>query len=343
MSLTAVLQVPELEERYRKVKKFFFLRESAYDVTSACQLRCDGCYYFAGERSNVTDDRDPQRWRRFMEGEKQRGINYVNLAGAEPALRPAVLRACHEAIPLGTVFTNGLKRVDPAIRYRIQVSVWGDQRGDPKYRRFANGQEGPYCLPIQLENYAGDDRVMFVYTFNSENVDQIDEVIEQVQAAGHKITFNVFSAPEGARSILKLRDTLQATRDKMIEAMERYPSTVVYSYYNAQVHTQEASLRGQFGCPYPRAVAEDRRSFGIGRTFRNYRADLSHEGASCCVPHTDCADCRHYAAGSAIVTSRLDLHTESEARFRGWLDYVDTYLAIWILGYEKGGNLYRSG
>src|SRR6059036_1926941 len=49
MSLTAVLQVPELEERYRKVKKFFFLRESAYDVTSACQLRCDGCYYFARE------------------------------------------------------------------------------------------------------------------------------------------------------------------------------------------------------------------------------------------------------------------------------------------------------
>jgi hypothetical protein len=65
---------------------------------------------------------------------------------------------------------------------------------------------------------------MFVYTFNSENVDQIDEVIEQVHAAGHKITFNVFSAPEGARSILKLRDTLKATRDKMIEAMERYPA-----------------------------------------------------------------------------------------------------------------------
>ena len=160
-----------------------------------------------------------------------------------------------------------MKRVDPAIRYRIQVSVWGDQTGDPKYRRYANGREGPYCLPIQLENYAGDDRVMFVYTFNSENVDQLDEVIEQVRAAGHRITFNVFSAPEGNRSILKLRDTMKATRDKMIDAMERYPGTVVYSYYNAEVHTQEASLRGQFGCPYPRAAAEDRRLFGIGRTF----------------------------------------------------------------------------
>jgi len=340
VSLTASLQVPEVEARYRKVKKFFFLRESAYDITSACQLRCDGCYYFAGDRSKVRDDKDPERWRHFMKGEKERGINYVNLAGAEPALMPKVLRACHETIPLGTIFTNGLKRIDPGIRYRIQVSVWGDGTGDPKYRKYANGREGPYCLPVQLENYAQDDRVIFVYTFNQENVQQVDEVLAQVSGAGHKITFNVFSVPEGNGSLLKLTDTLTATRDKMMEAMEKYPRTVVYSRYNAEVHTQAVSLRGQFGCPYPRAAVNGRKEFGIGRTFRNYRADLSHGTASCCVPHTDCADCRHYAAGSAIVTSRLDLHTASEGMFRGWLDYVDTYLAIWILGYDKSENLY---
>jgi len=340
MSLTAFLQVPELEARYKKVKKFFFLRESAYDVTSACQLRCEGCYYFAGERSNVRDNNDPERWRHFLEEEKQRGINYVNLAGAEPALRPKVLRACHETIALGTVFTNGLKSIDPDIKYRIQVSVWGDHTGDPKYRKYASGKEGPYCLPLQLQNYAHDDRVIFVYTFNSENVGQVDEVLKHVDDNGHKITFNVFSAPEGNRSALKLKDTMAATREKMLEAMEKYPDTVIYSLYNAEVHTQEVSLRGQFGCPYPRAAREGGKPFGISKTFRNYRADLSYEAESCCVPDTDCADCRHYAAGSAIVTSRLDVHTESEMLFRGWLDYVDTYLAIWILGYEKGKNLY---
>jgi hypothetical protein len=36
----------------------------------------------------------------------------------------------------------------------------------------------------------------------------------------------------------------------------------------------------------------------------------------------------------------MDLHIKTEAAFRGWLDYVDTYLAIWVLGYEKGANLY---
>ena len=342
MSLTAVLRVPELEARYKKVKKFFFLRESAYDVTSACQLRCDGCYYFAGERSEVRDNRNPASWRAFLEAEKTRGITYVNLAGAEPSLRPDVLRACHQAIPLGTVFSNGLKKIDADIRYRIHLSVWGDATGDPKYRRYANGKDGPYCLPVQLENYKHDDRVIFVYTFNNENVEQVDEVLRLVHDEGHQITFNVFSVPERNESALKLKDTLARTRAKMIEAIERYPKTVLYSPYNAEVHTQELSLRGQFGCPYPRAAPADAKGFGLGKTFRNYRADLTHDEASCCVPHTDCADCRHYAAGSAIVTARLDLHTQTEHSFRGWLDYVDTYLAIWILGYQKGDNLYRT-
>jgi hypothetical protein len=134
---------------------------------------------------------------------------------------------------------------------------------------------------------------------------------------------------------------LAKIRDKMIAAMERYPDTVVYSYYNAEVHTRPQSLRDQFGCPYPRAAAANGKPFGIGKTFRNYRADLSYDPASCCVPDTDCADCRHYASGSAIVSSRLDLHTGSERDFRGWLDYVETYLAVWMLGYKRGENLYR--
>jgi len=29
----------------------------------------------------------------------------------------------------------------------------------------------------------------------------------------------------------------------------------------------------------------------------------------------------------------------SLATFQSWLDYVDTYLAVWVMGYEKGKNL----
>jgi len=48
--------------------------------------------------------------------------------------------------------------------------------------------------------------------------------------------------------------------------------------------------------------------------------------AACCVPDTDCEECRHYAAGSAVVTARLYRHVTDPNTFKSWLDYVDTYL-----------------
>ena len=342
MGFTEYLQIPELAQRYRKVKQYFFLKESAYDVTSVCQLRCDGCYYFQGEKYQVKDTRDLQAWRAFFEAEKERGITYVVLAGAEPALVPKIIRACYEILPLGTIVSNGLRKIDADLRYRVQLSVWGDSTGDPIYRKYAGGQPGPFCLPVQLKNYKDDDRIIFVYTFNNENIDQLDEILPMVHGEGHKLTFNVFSNPVQCTSPLKMQDTLKKTRDKMIAAMEEYGDTVVYSYYNAEIHTSEKSLHEQFICSYPRAQhALGLTGIGLSRTFRSYRTDLTHAIESdCCIPDTDCADCRHYAAGSAIVSSRLRAHTDSEAKFRAWLDYVDTYLATWLVDYEKGENLY---
>jgi hypothetical protein len=343
MGISELLAVPVLSERYRKLKQHFYLRESAYDVTSACQLRCDGCYYFEGEKYKVKDNRDPEAWRAFFRQEQARGINYVILAGAEPALVPKVLQACYDVIPNGSVASNGLKPINRELRYRVHLSVWGDGTGDPKYRQYANGKPGPYCLLTQLENYKDDDRVIFAYTFNSDNANQVDEVLRRVHGEGHQITFNVFSVPQMSRSSLKLRDNLQQIRDKMFRAIQDYPDNVIYSYYNAIVHTSERSLHELFSCPYPRAQrAVGVKGHGIGETFRSHRTDFSHVSDSdCCVPDIDCLDCRHYAAGSAIVSSRLNLHVDSEYMFRGWLDYVDTYLAVWVLGYKKGANLFH--
>jgi MoaA/NifB/PqqE/SkfB family radical SAM enzyme len=344
MSFTEFLQIPELAARYNKVRKYFFLRESTYDLTSVCQLRCEGCYYFSGDKSIVTDVKDGDAWRELFRREKERGVTFVVLAGAEPALVPQVLQAAYDIIPLGILASNGLKRIDRAIGFRIHLSVWGDQAHDPVYRRNANGRLGPNCLPIQLANYKDDERVIFVYTFNNENVDQLDEVLKIVSDAGHKISFNVFSNPEGKGSTLKFQDTLRQTRDKMYQAIDEYPETVVYSYYNAEVHTHEKSLHELFGCVYPRALmGTGQEAVGIGKTFRSYRADLTHNvETDCCVPHTDCADCRHYGSGSAIIPARLLQHTGSEEQFRAWLDYVDTYLAVWVPNYTKGENLYTT-
>jgi MoaA/NifB/PqqE/SkfB family radical SAM enzyme len=329
-----ILSTPEINERWLKVKQYFFLRESTYDMTNRCNLRCDGCYYYEGDKQFAKDNRDPEAWRALLEAEKARGITFVVLAGAEPSLVPELCRVCYEVIPRGAIASNGLRPFPREIGYRVHISVWGDDAESKKYR-------GRACLDRQLESFDGDDRAVFVYTFTRRNIDQTDSVVERIADRGGKLTFNMFSPPVGYEGELTM-DTaaFHRTHDKMVELLERFPETVLFSRYNAEVHTDpERSLHARFKCPYPRCNPDTR--LGLGRSFRQYRSDLTWDrDVACCVPDTDCGDCRHYAAGSAIVTARMAQHVDSELAFRKWLDYVDTYLAVWVQGYEKGANLY---
>ncbi|MBI5487864.1 MAG: radical SAM protein [Deltaproteobacteria bacterium] len=330
-----ILALPEVGERFERVRRWFYLRESTYDVTNRCNLRCDGCYYYEGEKQFARETPDPAAWRKLLEAERARGITYVVLAGAEPALAPDVLQACHDAIPLGCVATNGVLPVPPAIGYRMHVSVWGDDATSARVRGM------PGMLRRQLEVWRGDPRAVFVYTFTRENIDQAGDVVASLAAADAKVTFNMFSAPVGYSGPLRHdAASLAAARARMLELIDRHPRHVLFSPYSAVAHTQPLGLHDLFGCSYPRCNPST--FIGLGRSFRQYRTDLSWDRrVSCCVPDTDCADCRHYASGSAVVTARMHRHAARPDTFRAWLDYVDTYLAVWVAGYEKGTNLCR--
>ncbi|MDX9787138.1 MAG: radical SAM protein [Desulfobacterales bacterium] len=324
---------PRVRDRWEKVRRYFFLRESTYDMTSRCNIRCDGCYYFEGDKQHADENRDPAAWRALMQGEKARGITFVVLAGAEPSLVPELCRACFEEMPLGAVATNGLKKIPEDIGYKIHISVWGN---DETSARLRNARD---MLKRQIENYHADPRAVFVYTFTPDNVDQAEGVTRLLALNGCRITFNMFSAPVGYTGALRhSKDSLRRTREVVIHLLNRYPRTVLYSYYNAVAHTHGHGLHELFGCSYPRRnVSMD---MGLGRSFRQYRTDLTWERqAACCVPDTDCDDCRHYAAGSAVVTARLFRHACDPRTFQSWLDYVDTYLAVWVRDYKKGDNL----
>jgi MoaA/NifB/PqqE/SkfB family radical SAM enzyme len=330
-----ILSDEKTGKRWQKVKQYFFLRESTYDMTSRCNLRCDGCYYYEGEKQHKNDVRDPEQWRALLQAEKERGITFVVLAGAEPGLVPELCMACYEIIPLGCIASNGLRPFPKEIGYKIHISVWGD---DDESRRF----RGRPCLDQQLRSAAGDDRAVFVYTFTKRNIDQADAVVRRIADAGCKITFNTFSPTMGYHGELT-HDTqsFHKMRDKMVEMLSQYPEAVLFSRYSAEVHADpERSLHQRFGCPYPRCRPDTQ--FGLSRTFRQYRTDLTWDrSVACCVPDTDCDACRHYAAGSAIVTARMAQHVGSAESFEKWLDYVDTYLAVWVRGYEKGDNFYK--
>lgn len=328
-----LLAPPEVRARWEKVRKYFFLRESTYDMSNRCNLRCDGCYYFEGEKQFAVENGEVEAWRKLMQAEKERGITYVVLAGAEPSLVPELLDVCFQEMPLGSIATNGFKKIPRSVGYKIHISAWGNDETSFRVRKAKD------LLKKQIENYKDDPRAVFVYTFTRENIAEVYDVAKILINEDCKLTFNVFSSPVGYQGSLRHNDeSLLATRDAMIDLTNKYPANVLFSTYNAVAHTSKMGLHDLYGCPYPRQ--NQSQDIGLGRSFRQYRTDLNWDrSVACCVPDTDCPDCRHYAAGSSVVTARLYRHVTDAATFKSWLDYVDTYLAVWVMGYEKGKNL----
>jgi MoaA/NifB/PqqE/SkfB family radical SAM enzyme len=328
-----ILSDPMIRNRWEKVRKYFFLRESTYDMTNRCNIKCDGCYYYEGDKQFVRENRNPDDWRKLMRAEKSRGITYVVLAGAEPSLVPDLCEVCFQEMPLGAIATNGLKFIPASVTYRIHISIWGNDETSMALRSANN------MLIRQIDNYKGDPRAVFVYTFTRDNIDQAREVAETLTNLGCRLTFNMFSAPVGYDGPLRHTPaSLEYTRKTMTDLLSAYPDHVLFSCYNAVAHTHPSGLHALYSCSYPRKNSST--DIGLGRSFRQYRADLAWDrSAACCVPDTDCAECRHYAAGSAVVTARMFRHATDPDTFKSWLDYVDTYLAVWVMGYAKGDNL----
>jgi organic radical activating enzyme len=329
-----IIADPAIKERFEKVRKYFFLRESTYDMSNRCNLRCEGCYYYAaGDKQFAEENLDTGDWQQLMEGEKERGITFVVLAGAEPSYVPELCKTCHDVIPLGCIASNGLMPLAKEIDYRIHISVWGNDETSLEIRKAKN------MLVRQMDNYQDDPRAIWVYTFTPVNIDQAREVTETLAANKQQITFNMFSAPVGYDGHLRhTPETLARTRAVMSELLAEFPDTVIFSPYNIVAHTHKQGLHELFSCSYPRMNPST--DIGLGRSFRQYRTDLRWDrAAACCVPDTDCDDCRHYAAGSAVVTARMYRHATNPQHFSAWLDYVDTYLAVWVKGYKKGANL----
>jgi uncharacterized radical SAM superfamily Fe-S cluster-containing enzyme len=219
-----LLAQPEVKARWEKVRKYFFLRESTYDMSNRCNIRCDGCYYFEGEKQFAKEIGEGDAWRKLMQAEKARGITYVVLAGAEPSLVPELLDVCYQEMPLGSIATNGYRKIPESAGYKIHISVWGNDVTSLRVRKAKN------LLKKQIENYKNDPRAVFVYTFTRENIDEVKDVAAQLVAHGCKLTFNVFSSPVGYTGNLRHDDeSFARTRQMMIELLNKYPQNVVFS------------------------------------------------------------------------------------------------------------------
>lgn len=296
-------------------QKILPLRPSQYDMTSDCNLTCEGCLFFSGSDSDgVRDEQQLTTVDAFFAEEARRGVRYGYFGGAEPSLAEAKLRAAAAHIPYGVVFTNGIKRLSADIPYRVHISVWGG----PDRSRALRGAD---ILDKQIRNYQGDPRAVFVFTISAANLADIAPIAHRLAAAGLPLTFNHYSPTQRYLAFLAgdagtdryhssraAEDDLRLTPEALAHAgneiarlMEEPNSTIIYSEnFSQRIHDP----KGLYADRNPvNGVARDCGVL-LSDNLRHYNTDLRRSDAKCCSPNVDCADCRLYAQSFATLLSR---------------------------------------
>jgi hypothetical protein len=332
-------------------QRFGAIIASNYDVTDECNLACEGCLYFAGLAYKKRKPVDKEDWELFFRKEADRGINFGYFAGAEPSLVPHVLRAATKHIPYGVIFTNGIKRISDDIRYRIHISLWGNQENNKTYRGADNSVKA-------LRNYQQDSRAIAVYTINRCNIENIFAVSEICASYGIPITYNYFSPTDDYLArlhgnkigqskyyratshqdvIILSSDDFRDASAEIAKSKAKFPDYVLYSLDYDHWVTQHGSRLYQFD---EKDVAIDCGN-RLARKFHHYNVDLSRNTGKCCSPNIDCRECRAYTNGYATLLSRLPHFRKSDELLGIWAETWRLWATLFLLPENLPGNIDR--
>ena len=338
---------PELFPVWDKLRRHTAgLRSSTYEITDRCNLRCEGCFFFEGdEYAGRSEKTDPGDWEAFFAAEAARGINFAYLAGAEPSLVPDRIAIAARHFPRGSIVTNGTRRVDPDIPYRLHISLWGDGDMSAKLR-------GGDVFHKPLRMYAGDERAIFMMTVSRQNLHQCASVARACSDYGVKLTFSHFSPPEsyleklaagaendddffrvsnGEDNMILDAEALARLRDTLDELMEAYPDTVVYSREYNHWTTQKDGL---YDIDEATGIATNCAPRSTPY-YDRFRPDMSNEDAKCCLPNLDCRQCRAYAVAQPSMMSWFRRQSQSLDGFRRWVRVSELWARVNMVGWER--------
>lgn len=336
-------QLPTLGPRYLRAREVrrILRKSNNYDLTSRCNLFCEGCLYFEGDDyKKTTEQMDTANWETFFKSQAEAGVSFAFFAGAEPSLAQDRLIVAAKYIPRGSIHTNGTIRIKPEIPYTIQISVWGDEDSTAHFR-------GGNVFWKSVRNFANDPRVRFTFTINPNNLSQLPGVVRIMQDYGHRIMFNYFSPTDsyleklavGAKNddgyfristdehnMLFNPESLLRAREVVNELIAQYPGTVIQSKAFNDALTTPGPL---YNIDPETGIASNCN----GRNFawhQAYRVDMQPSDAKCCMPNVNCEQCRLYtiAISSFIFQPQRFLH--SLAGFQEWLDICDQFVNVYL-------------
>ncbi len=342
--LKEYLQDPFLNRLYSDIKEFGSLRSVLIDITHICNIRCEGCYFFAEEMDKNKAPREEAEFDAFIERQKARNINFTSVAGGEPSLMLGRLKKIYDNFKM-IVVTNGFRRIpyEGFESMPIAVSVWGDHETDIKMR--GGGKRDIFAKA--LTNYKDDPRVLWYYTIAAGNAHEIESVTEQCVANGNYILFSFYGdvASLGGRS--DHREGFASVRHEINRMIERYPNRILFSSYMNEVistgmlYDEPWSYDVCSNVSVDNEMNKDRLKNGkpYNPYFNAYNPDLKST-RRCCVGDTrDCSTCFNVWSHLGRIMMTMRRHMDSKQEFTNWLTTMYLfYLITRIVDFDSGAT-----
>lgn len=326
---------PLLKSRFEAVTSFSRqIRVSEYHLTNACNIRCEGCWFYAFEHDKETsEEKSAEVLARFLDHEvKVRKINSALVIGGEPALFLDRLSMYQEKMRYLTVSSNGLRPI-PLKGFEslaIALSIFGGGPLDDQLRAIKpNGRRFTGLFDKALDNYKGDRRAIFIYAITEDGIDYIEDTVRKIERNGNIVSFNFYSkygshSPSGQ----KYRAALIA---EALRVKAMYRDTVISHPYYIETMISGKSHWDAFGyknCPsisvdHPAHRERLRNGFPSLPLFNTWSADLKTIKFCCTSGH--CNGCRDSQAVFSWLLVSMPEFLETSDRLKTWIEIAESY------------------
>lgn len=332
------------------------VRSAYLHVTHRCNLSCEGCYSWEGQRNQRRDPTfgELDRALRFLE---RQGVEELNVSGGEPFLRadlPDILAraagrygmAAVNVLTNGTVLDRAVLKACAPFASMVSVSFDGASAADPAFVRGRQRFDDLVAF-VRAAQGAGL-AVCITPTLHRCNIEDIPRYRALADSLGAELGFSVLSANShgGVRASLLPGDReLRRLAELMLDCAEACEAVPVESLAcglscreNCGAGITTLSVAAD-GAVYPCHMMHDDR-FCLGNAFsgeepsrdaRGAMADMVHawdEDSACfsCEYRWLCGGgCRARAIGSQ---TREDPYCETHKVFyRGVIDHIEQHLA----------------
>ncbi|HEX2393410.1 MAG TPA: radical SAM protein [Solirubrobacterales bacterium] len=314
------------------------------DLTHVCQLRCEGCYFFAEQLDNSKAPKEESEFLAFVERERSRGTNFITVIGGEPSLQLERLRILGENFRCATV-TNGLRKI-PYEGYEsmgIAISLWGDHEIDKELR----GAGKIDVFARALRHYKDDPRATFYFTVSNANAEGIRSAVEEIVKNGNLVAFSFYEDWSSRGGEYDQTRGYAKAMGEIYRMIDKYPDRILTTSYMAQVASARTMMGLEWGhdtCPvvssgynpdldewHGTGYWRDRNRSRLRNGnpyYPNHRAvmpDLKSVRRCSVGEESDCSKCHNAYARYMWVMLNRNIHTDTKQDFVNWLTAAWTF------------------